>query len=52
MNTVLYMKYIGDDKTFKGILDVNPYRDEAIVLKKECMGHIERRMGRRKYKEK
>ncbi|KYN11782.1 hypothetical protein ALC57_16060 [Trachymyrmex cornetzi] len=46
---VLYVKYIGDgdSKTFKGILDVNPYGDEATVLKKECVDHVERRMGRR-----
>jgi len=42
-----------DDKTFKGILDVNPYRDEAIVLKKECMDHIEKNgQETSKYKEK
>lgn len=46
---VLYMKYIGDgdSKTFRRILNVNPYGDEATVVKKECVGHVEKRMGTR-----
>lgn len=46
---VLYVKYIGneDSKTFRRILNVNPYGDEATVIKKECVGHVEKRMGTR-----
>lgn len=48
-HSVYYTKYIGDgdNKTFKKILDINPYRDEATVIKKECVGHVEKRMGTR-----
>ncbi|XP_026828856.1 uncharacterized protein LOC113562728, partial [Ooceraea biroi] len=47
---VLYVKYIGDgdSKTFRGILNVDPYaEDEITVIKKECVGHAEKRMGTR-----
>lgn len=46
---VLYVKYIGDgdSKTFRGIINVNPYGDEVTVVKKEYVGHLEKRMGTR-----
>ena len=46
---VRYSTYIGDgdSKTFNGILAVNPYEGDVIVRKKECVGHIEKRMGPR-----
>ncbi|XP_076549216.1 uncharacterized protein LOC143306722 [Osmia lignaria lignaria] len=46
---VKYGNYIGDgdSKTFKAILDVNPYGDELQVKKSECIGHVEKRMGTR-----
>ncbi|XP_044581963.1 uncharacterized protein LOC123263348 [Cotesia glomerata] len=46
---VKYIKYIGDgdSKTFKGILDINPYDDDPVVEKKECVGHVQKRMGSR-----
>lgn len=46
---VKYGNYIGDgdSKTFKAILDLNPYGDEFQVLKSECVGHVEKRMGSR-----
>ena len=46
---VKYEKYIGDgdSKTFKGILDINPYDDDPVVEKKECVGHVQKRMGSR-----
>ena len=46
---VKYVQYIadGDSKTFKGILDSKPYGDEITVQKKECVGHVEKRMGTR-----
>lgn len=48
-NNVKYVRYIGDgdSKTFKGILDVNPYDDDPVVEKKECVGHVQKRMGAR-----
>ncbi|KAL1512702.1 hypothetical protein ABEB36_002249 [Hypothenemus hampei] len=46
---VKYARYIGDgdSKTFKGILDVNPYGGDLLVEKKECVGHVQKRMGSR-----
>nr|XP_022909075.1 uncharacterized protein LOC111420331 [Onthophagus taurus] len=45
---VQYHNYIGDgdSKTFKAILDCHPY-ENATVMKKECIGHIQKRMGTR-----
>lgn len=45
---VKYGNYIGDgdSKTFKAILDINPY-DDFQVIKSECIGHVEKRMGTR-----
>ena len=45
---VKYTTYIGDggSKTFQSILDLEPY-DTVIVEKKECVGHVEKRMGTR-----
>ena len=45
---VKYQNYIGDGdtKTFKSILDLNPYAD-CPVSKKECVGHVQKRMGSR-----
>lgn len=46
---VKYGNYIGDgdSKTYKAILDINPYDDELTVIKSECVGHVEKRMGTR-----
>lgn len=46
---VKYGNYIGDgdSKTFKAILDLNPYGDDFTVVKSECVGHVEKRMGTR-----
>lgn len=46
---VRYQNYIGDgdSKTFKAILDLNPYGDEYPVRKSECVNHVEKRMGTR-----
>jgi len=43
-----YLKYIGDgdSKTYKGIVDAKPYED-VVVEKKECIGHVQKRMGTR-----
>ncbi|XP_011343323.1 uncharacterized protein LOC105282795 isoform X2 [Ooceraea biroi] len=46
---VRYVNYIGDgdSKTFKSILDLNPYGDDCTVIKSECVGHVEKRIGTR-----
>lgn len=43
-----YAQYIGDgdSKTFKGILDAQPYKN-FVIRKKECIDHIQKRMGTR-----
>lgn len=45
---IKYQYYIGDgdSKTFKGILDAKPY-DDIDVQKKECIDHVQKRMGTR-----
>lgn len=44
---VRYLNYIGDgdSKTFKGIVDANPYEEK--MVKKECIGHVHKRMSPR-----
>nr|XP_012148628.1 PREDICTED: uncharacterized protein LOC105663565 [Megachile rotundata] len=46
---VKYTTYIGDGdtKTFNGILKYEPYGKNVVVNKKECVGHVEKRMGAR-----
>ncbi|XP_076673163.1 uncharacterized protein LOC143371637 [Andrena cerasifolii] len=46
---IRYRNYIGDGdtKTFKALLEENPYGDDFILKKKECVGHVEKRMGSR-----
>ncbi|XP_074097915.1 uncharacterized protein LOC141526733 [Cotesia typhae] len=41
---VKYGNYIGDGdfKTFKAILDLEPYGNELPVVKSECIGHVEK----------
>lgn len=45
---VKYANYIGDgdSKTFKGVLDSDPY-ENFTVTKKECIDHVQKRMGTR-----
>lgn len=47
--SVKYGNYIGDgdSKTFKAILELNPYGDKLTVVKNECIGHVQKRMGTR-----
>jgi len=46
---VKYQTYIGDgdSKTFKAIIDTDPYNGDPIVTKKECIAHVQKRMGTR-----
>jgi len=48
LHQVKYANYIGDgdSKTFKGIVDSQPY-ENFTVLKKECIDHVQKRMGTR-----
>lgn len=48
LHDVKYANYIGDgdSKTFKGIVDAKPY-ENFTVLKKECIDHVQKRMGTR-----
>ena len=44
-----YVNYIGDgdSKTYSGILKAKPYGENFVVNKKECVGHVQKRMGTR-----
>lgn len=46
---VKYMNYIGDgdSKTYKAILELNPYDEDFPVVKSECVDYVEKRMGTR-----
>lgn len=46
---IRYTVYIGDgdSKTFIAILRKNPYADEFQVIKCECIGHVQKRIGTR-----
>lgn len=46
---VKYSNYVGDgdSKTFKALLDAEPYGKDLIVTKSECIGHVQKRMGSR-----
>ncbi|XP_071652727.1 uncharacterized protein [Temnothorax longispinosus] len=46
---VRYCNYIGDgdSKTFKALMDLQPYGEDITLKKHECVGHVEKRMGTR-----
>ncbi|KAJ8938494.1 hypothetical protein NQ318_020810 [Aromia moschata] len=48
MHNVKYAQYIGDGdtKTFKAILDLDPYNNDPKVMKKECVGHVEKKKNK------
>ena len=48
LHGLMYCNYLGDggSKTFKGILDCQPFNDFS-VNKKECVGHVQKLTGRR-----
>lgn len=48
LHDLKYCNYVGDgdSKTFKGILDCKP-NDDFTVCKKECIDHVQKRMGTR-----
>lgn len=48
LHNLKYVNYVGDgdSKTFKGIIDAQPYNDFT-VFKKECIDHVQKRMGSR-----
>ncbi|KYN11794.1 hypothetical protein ALC57_16049 [Trachymyrmex cornetzi] len=46
---VMYINYVGDGdtKTYTGLVNAKLYGDEIEIIKKECVGHIQKRMGTR-----
>ena len=42
-----YVNYIGDgdSKTYSGILKAQPYGEDFVVNKKECVEYVQKRMG-------
>ncbi|XP_011882790.1 PREDICTED: uncharacterized protein LOC105570297 [Vollenhovia emeryi] len=49
LHNIRYSSYIGDgdSKTFKGIFESRPYGEDCTILKKECVDHVQKRMGAR-----
>ena len=45
-NLLRYTEYIGDGDTssYKDVTNAKPYRDDVNIMKKECLGHIQKRM--------
>jgi len=48
-NQVKYRNYIGDgdSKSYTGLINSKPYGEEFVINKKECEGHVQKRMGTR-----
>lgn len=46
---VRFRNYIGDgdSKTYSGVVNSKPYGDDFTINKKECIGHVQKRMGKR-----
>ena len=46
---VKYRNYIGDgdSKTYGGVVNSKPYGEDFEINKKECIGHVQKRMGTR-----
>ena len=46
---VKYKNYIGDgdSKVFKAVCEAQPYEEDFNIQKKECVGHVQKRMGTR-----
>lgn len=46
---VKYKNYVGDgdSKTYKSVVEKKPFGDEFEIVKKECVGHVQKRMGTR-----
>ncbi|KYN50315.1 hypothetical protein ALC62_11488 [Cyphomyrmex costatus] len=44
-----YTSYIGDgdSKTFTKVVNSKPYGEDVVITKKECVGHVQKRMGTR-----
>ncbi|CAH0551117.1 unnamed protein product [Brassicogethes aeneus] len=46
---VKFRNYIGDgdSKTYSGVVNAKPYGEDFLINKKECIGHVQKRMGTR-----
>lgn len=44
-----YKYYVGDgdSKTYTGVIESQPYGEDFLIHKKECVGHVQKRMGKR-----
>ncbi|CAD6210331.1 GSCOCG00012780001-RA-CDS, partial [Cotesia congregata] len=44
-----FVNYIGDgdSKTYSDLLKAQPYGEDFVINKKECVGHVQKRMGTR-----
>ncbi|GFU49253.1 uncharacterized protein TNCV_2610131 [Trichonephila clavipes] len=48
LHSLKYSNYIGDGdtKTFNALSENKPYSDDYLIQKIECVGHVQKRMGR------
>lgn len=48
-NCVRYRNFIGDgdSKAYSGLVNSKNYGDDFSIVKKECVGHVQKRMGAR-----
>ncbi|GFX88736.1 uncharacterized protein TNCV_1557811 [Trichonephila clavipes] len=48
LHNLKYANYIGDGdtKTFNALSENKPYGDDYLIQKIECVGHVQKRMGR------
>ncbi|XP_032663117.1 uncharacterized protein LOC116840472 isoform X1 [Odontomachus brunneus] len=42
---IKYVSYIGDDEGYKAIVEFNPYGDDELVIKKECVVYLQKVMA-------
>jgi len=48
-NGLRYLSFIGDgdSSTYKTVSEAKPYGNEVEIVKKECIGHVQKRFGTR-----
>ena len=48
-NKMRYTTFVGDgdSKAFKTVCDLQPYGEEIEIIKADCIGHVQKRMGNR-----
>ena len=49
LHSLRYTEYVGDgdSSSFPEVVDAKPYGDGVVIKKKECIGHVQKRVGSR-----